>query len=815
MGKRLYWTALAGLTAVAGGNALAAPPAPLPAEQLDWQPWGDDAPSGALCRGRYVMPPYRLPPADTPGDVSSSSDRARYGEDGSVSLAGEVLLRRDNSQVEAPEVRVGPARESAQVTGPLALRDQGLLVRGDAAEVSLQSDAASVDVAHYVAHEARLRGDAQRLARLEDGRYRLTDASFTTCEPGSQAWRLVGSDILLDREAGFGTATHARLEVQDVPVFYWPWVRFPIDDRRQSGFLWPVLSASGDGLDYAQPYYFNLAPNYDATLTPRFITDRGFLLGGEFRYLQQGPSQQGYAGTIEGAYLANDQGKSSSNPNDPPDAFEGEDRWYVDYRHQGRLNQRMDYRLAYGAASDGRYFDDFGRDFGESDTAYLPRLALFDYSGDTWQLEARAQGYQRLDYPLAERDKPFYRLPSLTANARWDQDNGFYQQWRSNATYFWRDVIEQQVPLREAATGSRVHLAPALGWRADPSWGFLEPRVELLHTAYELDYGNLNTDRDTTLSRTVPVSSLDGGLVFERDLSAFGEGYRQTLEPRLNYAYVPAEDQQEFPDFDTNERAFSWGQLWSPYRFSGVDRVGDLNRLSAGLSSRLLEDDSGRQRLDVGVGQGFYFEDRYIDMNGDPDTLPDRDTNYAAWYRATRDRTPLVTNIDWQINDYWSTRYAWLYDTEREVTERNGIDLAYRDPRGHVLNLGYRWELQGFDPSADDPEDRLGYNREEFDVSFALQASKQVDLIGRYLYDNTNDRSLERLAGVQWNDCCYGLQLVWREWVEDNDTANTIADDYTDRGIFLRFIFKGLGGVGQEADSYFEQAIPGYRSTAF
>ncbi|PMR69997.1 LPS-assembly protein LptD [Halomonas heilongjiangensis] len=810
MGKRLTWTALAGLatSGLFSGPLSAAPPEPLPAESLDWQPWGEDRPADALCRGTYVMPGYRLPPPEG-GRVSSESDSAHYGEDGETILGGEVILRRDTSQLEAPRVRVPGSRESAFAEGPLALRDQNLLVRGEAAEFSLTSDAASIDTAHYVVHDHRLRGDAVRLQRLEDGRYRLSEASFTTCDPGSELWRLIGNDVVLDRESGFGTARHARLEMGRVPVFYWPWVRFPIDDRRHTGFLWPALGLSSDALDYAQPFYWNIAPNFDATITPRWITDRGLLLGGEYRYLF--PTD---AGQIEGAFLSSDDGGSSDNPNAASRRFEGEDRWYVDYRHAGRFDARTRYRLRYGAASDGRYFDDFGSDFSERHTSNLPRLAQLDYRGDVWQLDARAQGYQKLKDPLRDRDKPFYRLPSLTANARWSQDTGFYQQWRSNATHFWRDVDRNAVPLRESATGTRLHLSPATGWRFDRSWGHLEPRVEWLATAYDLDYAERDTDRDTSLTREVPVSSVDGGLVFERELELGGRDYRQTLEPRFNYAYVPARDQSEFPEFDTRERAFSWNQLWSPHRFSGADRVGDLNRLSLGVESRLLEDARGRERLSVGVGQSAYFDDRTIDMNGDPDTLPP-ESNFERHYRATRDRSPLVTRLDWRINDQWRSRWEWLYDDHLERTERASTDLQYRAPAGHVVNLGYRWELQGFDPSVRPSDDDFrDYNREEYDLSFAWKASPRVDMIGRFLYDHTNSRALEQLAGVQWNDCCYGLQLVWREWIDDNDTAR-IEDDFTDRGIFLRFVFKGLGGVGREADSYFEEAIPGYRSTAF
>jgi len=825
MAKRFSWTwtALAPLACagLASGPLLAAPPESLPADQLDWQPWGEARPADALCRGRYVMPGYRLPlpPGET---VASESERADYGAEGQTLLRGDVLLRRGSAQLEAPRVRVPGSRETVYADGPVALRDSGLLVRGDGAQLSLDSDAARIDTAHYVAHEQRLRGDAVRLARLEDGRYRLSEASFTTCEPGSDLWRLVGNDILLDRESGVGTATHARLEVGKVPVFYWPWLRFPIDERRQSGFLWPLLELSSDALDYAQPFYWNIAPNHDATITPRWISDRGLQLGGQYRYLFARD-----AGQLEGAYLADDRA-AGDEAGEGSTLANGEARWYLDYRHAGRVDARTDYRLRYGAASDGRYFEDLGRGFGEGDTGSLPRLAQLDHRGDVWQLQAKAQGFQKLDDPLRERDKPFYRLPSLSANARWRQQSGFYQQWRSNLTYFWRDAEadeqgfyrvgdrRQRIPIAEAANGARLHLSPATGWRLDESWGHLEPRLEWLATAYQLDYGSRETERDEGLTRSVPVATLDAGLVFERELDLGGRGYRQTLEPRVNYAYVPARDQTEFPDFDTAEQAFSWNQLWSPYRFSGSDRVGDLNRISLGLDTRLLADASGRERLSLGVGQAYYFEDRTIDMAGDPDLLPrspEEGGNFDRYYRATRDRSPLVTRADWQVNDHWRTRWQWLYDDHLEQTESTSLALQYRADAGHVVNFGYRWQLEGFDPSQED-EDVVNYDREEYDLSVAWQVGAHVDLIGRLLYDNTNDRALEQLAGVQWNDCCYGLQLVWREWIDDSDTANRITDDSTDRGIFLRFVFKGLGGVGGEADRYFEEAVPGYRATA-
>ncbi|MCM2130179.1 LPS-assembly protein LptD [Larsenimonas rhizosphaerae] len=807
MGQRTFWTAA--LTGVLAGTAHAAPPATLSADQLDWQPWGEDRPADALCRGRYVMPAYRIGAGQTPSQVRSSSDSAGYGSSGETILNGDVVLRRGNQQVEAPQVSVNQDRTNAHVSGPLAWRANGALVRGDSADIALNSDAAQVDSAHYVFHSQHSRGDAQSLARLKDGRYQLREASFTTCDPQSSLWRLIGSNVVLDRENGYGTATNARLEIEDIPVFYWPWLSFPLDDRRHTGALWPLISyGSSDGLDYSQPIYLNLAPNYDATLTPRYIQNRGAMLGGEFRYLF-GTDK----GAIAGAYLGSDEG--GDNPGGD-DSHKDQDRWYINYTHSGRFSERTRYDLKYGAASDGDYFDDFGQSFDEIDTDYLERLARLDYQGDVWHLQGRARGFQKMDYPLADDDKPFYELPALLAQARWDQSSGTYEEWNSTATYFWRDIDRNDVPLRESATGSRIHFAPAVGYRGDNSWGFFEPRAELWYSQYDLDYGNRNEasldGRDESPSVAAPVLSVDSGLIFERDFSAFDSRWRQTLEPRLYYAYVPERDQDDMPVFDTNPQSYSWNRLWSPYRFTGSDRIGDVNKLSYGVSSRFLEDATGRERLKLSLGQSRYFDDREVNDN-DPSKNYD-DPNSQYYYNDHREYSPAVAQVDWQLTRRWSARYAMLYDTERGRTEQNSTYLRYRDPGGSIVNLGYRWEVQGFDP-AGDSKDRLGYNRNEYDLSFAWKATAGVSLIGRYLYDETNSRALEKLAGVQFNDCCYGVEVAWREWIDDDDSANTIVDDETKRGIFLRFIFKGLGGIGQDPDPYFSEAVPGYQPGTF
>ncbi|XGA79349.1 LPS-assembly protein LptD [Halomonas sp. CH40] len=812
MGQRILraipMTLASGLLAVTATTAVAQS---AEGARLDWQPWAEEEARRQVCRGRYVMPGYRLSAGSDLREIGIETNASDYAADGEAMLRGDVVLRQGDRELQAERLFVPANRERVDAQGDFELRDGKALLRGEEATLYLEQDRGSIENSEYVLYEQRVRGEARRLEQLGEQLYRLRDASFTTCEPGQDSWQLVSSDIRLNQAEGFGVARHARLEVKGVPVFYWPWLRFPIDDRRQTGLLSPSVSFSSEQLDYTQPFYWNIAPNQDATITPRWLSDRGLLLGGQYRYL----TEHYGSGTLEGAWLNSDDGGSGGDAN----RYKGQDRWYLDVQHAGRINAASAYQLRYGGASDGRYFNDFSDNFGSSERSGMERLAQVDYQGERWRLDARMQGYQRLDDPLSDSDKPFYRLPSLTAAASWIRDDGLYAEWNSNATYFWRDVDQRQVPVREAANGSRVHLAPALGWRYEKPWGYLAPRAELWHTAYALDYGNRQTSRDTSPDRSVAITSVDAGLNFERELVLGGRDYRQTLEPRVNYAFVPRTDQVDLPEFDSRERAFSWDQLWSPKRFSGSDRVGDLNRLSLGFESRLIEDSNSQEHLSVGVGQSLYFSDRRVGIDGDDQSLPQQadvnpDVNPERFYQATRDRSPLVSRLEWQINPRWSTSAEWLYDDQRELTERTGVDIAYRHSRGHVVNLGYRWEIEGFDPALDPVDDNFrAYNREEWDISFAWKASPGLDLIGRYLHDQTNDRALEKLAGVQWNDCCYGLQLVWRNWVDDNDTAR-VADDFNDRGLFLRFVLHGLGGVGQDADSYFERTIPGYRPSA-
>ncbi|MGJ8524018.1 LPS-assembly protein LptD [Carnimonas sp. R-84981] len=829
MAQRLFWTASA-LTGVFSSLlpafTFAAPlPSSLPASQLDWHSWGDNRPEGELCSGYYLAPSYSISRPGQ-GKLNSQSDDAGYSDSGVTTLSGNVIVRQQDQQLQAGKATLDEDRSRVNLTGPVTYRQPNVLVRGTTGSAAVNSDAADVEQAHYVFHSSHARGDADRLERLDDGRYMMRNATFTSCDPDSTLWKIQGDKIVINRAEGYGTSTNTKFRIHDVPVFYWPWMRFPIDDRRLTGLLYPTIGVSSrNGFDYTQPIYLNLAPNYDATVTPRYMSDRGLMLGGQFRY-----RGERNAGILEGNYLPNDGGHSSGN--DPE--HHGDDRWFINYDHNGSFTDRLTYRMKYSRASDGSYFDDFGDTFDEQNRDNLQSLAMLDYAGDVWHLQARARGYQVMDDPVDPDDKPFNELPSLTANALWQQENGFYEEFNSNATYFYRneshdyynrdvhwrsdDMPGSKDYLTQKVTGARVNVAPAIGYRNDPTWGFFEPRVQMYLTQYDVDWKSpQNRDWDSSPNRTVPVFSVDSGLIFERHSSMFGHAYRQTLTPRLYYAYVPYRDQSKLPEFDTALRSPSFEDLWSPYRFNGIDRIGDVNKISYGVSSSFFDDDTGFQRFTFDLGQSYYFENRHV-TDDDPSKYfgPNGKGPRDKYnYDLTRDYSPAIARATWHINRDWSASYAMFYDTERGNAERNDLYVHYHNAdNGNAFNLGNRWEREGFDPSGD-RDDRLGYNRNEFDVSGSWAISPSVSLVGRYLYDQTNSRSLEKLAGIQFNDCCYAVQVAWRKYIDDNDTLNRIDDDDSKSGVFLRFIFKGLGGLGSDPEPYFQDAVPGYQRTRF
>jgi len=647
---------------------------------LDWVPRekltaAQLAETGPYCSGSYIEPIRpgmndKTNKSDAPTFIGAKASRYNT-EDQVGTLAGDVVLRQGSMQVESDEASLYQAESRAELNGDVRIRDNGALIVGDHADVQLDTGEAKVDNAEYVMHKSRIRGNALYAKRAENAIIRLKDGTYTTCEPNSNAWQLKGNNITLNPATGFGTATNVTLRVKDIPILYTPYIYFPIDDRRQSGFLPPTIGTGSDtGFMLVTPYYFNLAPNYDATLYPRYMSKRGMLVEGEFRYLTK--SSEGQFGA---AYL-NDEDTDRSKQSD----YE-KNRYMYNWQHKGGLDSRVMTQVDYTKISDPYYFQDLTTDqIGVKSADFVNQQGSVTYRGDSYTARLNAQQYQ---LATVSNITPYGRLPQITFNGQLPyHPEGLNFDYETEIVRFDRDLqngnftnedgtisprLDTNVQGLARANGDRLNLKPGVSLPMNWTYGFLKPSLKYQYTQYQLDLDGtgksqiaamspenqkLNGKFDSNQNRGVPIASVDSGLYFDRNTSYFGKNYRQTLEPRLFYLYVPKVDQEDIPVFDTSEYTFNYASLFRDNRFSGSDRVGDENKLSLGVTSRWIEDD-GFERQRISVGQAYYFKDREVQLPGI--AFKDRKD-------AQSDVSPYALEYEYRWNRDWRTTadYNWI-----------------------------------------------------------------------------------------------------------------------------------------------------------
>jgi LPS-assembly protein len=808
---------------------------------LDWVPRekltaAQLAETGPYCSGAYIEPirpgmDDKTPKSDAPTFIGAKASRYQQ-EEQVATLAGDVVLRQGSMQVEADEASLHQAENRGELNGDVRLRDNGALIVGDHAEVQLDTGEAKVDNAEYVLHKNNVRGNALYARRAENAIIRLKDGTYTTCEPNSNAWTVKGNNITLNPATGFGTATNATLRVHDIPILYTPYIYFPIDDRRQSGFLPPTIGASSDtGFSLLTPYYFNLAPNYDATLYPTYMAKRGLLLEGEFRYLTK--SSEGQFGA---AYL-NDDDDDRKDQSDYKDT-----RWLINWQDRSGLDSRLTSKIDYTKVSDPYYFRDLksGQE-GVSTSDYLNQQGAVYYRGDNYTATLNAQQYQ---LTTVTQITPYGRLPQLTLNGTLPyRPEGFKFDYETELVRFDRDLrtggytdeddnttprLDTNVIGLARANGDRLNLAPSISLPLTASYGFVTPKLKYVYTQYDLDLdsqGKRTLLADETYhsseNRSVPIFSVDSGLYFDRNTNWFGKDYRQTLEPRLYYLYVPEKDQTDIPVFDSAETTFNYASLFRDNRFVGSDRIGDENKLSLGVTNRWIED-NGFERQRFSIGQAVYFADRKVQLPG---------ISYEDRKDAQSDVSPYALEYEYRFNRDWRASSDFNWDPDSRSTRSGSAMLHYQpeDEPGKIINAGYRyrndqvrydqttgrWSVGGGDYGTPGTPGYIKdyYKIQQHDFSVIWPVVPQWSAIARWQYDYNRDRTLEAFGGFEYDNCCWKLRLINRYWVDyDESTQEIPQNEKGDRGVFLQIVLKGLGGVvGQKVESFLDKGIQGYR----
>lgn len=829
---------------------------------LDWVPRekltaAQLAETGPYCSGAYIEPIRpgmndSTKKSDAPTFIGAKA--SRYQQEQQVAtLAGDVVMRQGSMQVEADEANLYQAENRGELSGNVRIRDNGTLMVGDHADVQLDTGEAKVDNAEYVMHKSRVRGSALYAKRAENAIIRLKDGTYTTCEPSSNAWQLKGNNITLNPATGFGTATNVTLRVKDFPVLYTPYIYFPIDDRRQSGFLPPSFSTDSDsGFTLVTPYYFNLAPNYDATLYPRYMAKRGMLVEGEFRYLTKNSE-----GQFGGAYL-NDESNDRSKQTDSEKT-----RYMLNWQHKGGLDSRLMTEVDYTKISDPYYFQDLQTDqIGVKSADYVNQQGVVTYRGDNYTARLNVQAYQLAS---VSNITPYDRLPQITFNGALPyHPQGLDFTYETEVVRFERDLqtgyfkdkdggpfdpvtgtygtlrLDENVTGLARANGNRLNLKPGVSLPLNWSYGYLTPSLKYMYTQYDLDLDSkgkqgivaarnyaastgtryLGGDYSRNQNRGVPIASIDGGLYFDRQTQWFGKNYNQTLEPRLFYLYVPEKNQEDIPVFDTSEYTFNYASLFRDNRFSGSDRVGDENKLSLGVTSRWIED-NGFQRQRISIGQALYFKDRTVQLPG---------MDYRDRDDARSNVSPYALEYEYRYNRDWRTTAEYNWDPDSR-SPRSGSAMLHYQPENNpnkVVNVGYRyrndqvrynqntgkWEMGGnYGTPGQANYVKDYYKIQQHDFSVIWPIVPQWNVISRWQYDYNRNRTLEAFGGFEYDNCCWKLRLINRYWVKyDEFSQNAPQNESGDRGIFLQIVLKGLGGVmGTKVESFLDKGIQGYR----
>ena len=774
------------------------------ASDIDWVSYEDLTPEQQAllpdnCCGMYIAP--LLPTLEgEPGSANLKADRLEGQADEQVIMTGDVHIRQEDIYLRADTGNYDAESADADLQGNIRLRQDGMLMVGTDARIENAGERSSINNASYVLHEDNIRGTAEVIVYTDaDGIVTIDNGIFTRCEPGDNSWVVEGESILLNQATGRGLARNVKLRVGNVPVVYLPALTFPINDERATGFLAPTFGTTRDGgLDIATPYYLNLAPNYDATLTPRVMTDRGVMLGVEGRYRSRLSDN-----VLQMNYLPGDDQYDEAelllpDPVSPP----VEDRWQVSLDHIARLGRNLRSQVDYAAVSDIDYFQDLGNTGLYTTTqSYLNRTGGVQYRNRDWRFRFQALSYQLLDPTISEFNEPYKRLPRINVDGEFEHPLGFEYGVSTEYVNFDRDTDPDKLTAAQLAggamvTGQRLTIEPEISYPWSSPGAFVNPTVKYKYASYQLeDPTDVYTDDPT---RGVFVGTLDSGLIFERDLAFNEENMIQTLEPRLYYVYSDYEDQSDIPVFDSSNMTFSFNQLFREDRFSGKDRVGDTNQLTLAVTTRFLNE-RGRERASASIGQIQYFEDRRVTLRNAPG-LSNRRSSSAI---ASEFNVRLTDN--WRINSYLE------WDSTENNIEVGNFQFRYQSDINHILNFSYRYR-----DVAGNPINNSGFDRRirQTDVSGIWPVSQNWSLIGRWNYDHANSRDLETIAGLEYSNCCYSVRIIARQWIDNDALFYGNVDDNT--GVFLQFELKGFGSVlGGNVSGILNNGINGYREREY
>ena len=747
-----------------------------PFAHLDWYP--NQGPEPMLCSGGYIEPEiaYLAPNIEVGNQaIYAEADLSSADLQGGLArLTGGVMIQQANRLFTSGYGEVNNNEGTAFLENAVTFREPGLLLVGDRAETDFNSGVSSFHSAKLVMHAEHLRGSADQITRYDDQRVTFSSGSVTYCEPGNNDWAIASSDITLYPDKGYGTAKHMTFRVADVPVLYLPWFRFPIDNSRQSGFLYPSLSVSkSDGIDVSIPYYFNIAPNIDDTLTVRHIEKRGLLLENELRYMNDWSRNE-----LNVGFLSGDKKK------------DGENRWLTSLTHRGTPSERWSSQIDYTNIGDVDYFSDLGTSLEVQRADHLDQQGKLRYQGDGWDFLVNLHQYQTINDNIAS---PYQRTPQLllTGNERVsNRANLNYQAEYVRFTRDRKDFFPISTDLRRAEA-QRIHFRPTISHQTSRPWGFINGGLTLWHSSYDFEFPEDSSPDFIPNSVTAGIASLDSGLYIDRDFEFATNSYSQSLEPRLMLLHVDKSKSQPTPKqfgyFDSSQLSFSYNNLFDRYGWSGNDRVSATSQATIGVSSAIYND-KGAEKARLAIAQAYYLSDRELN-----DLRP-------GDISGTESSSNIALLAQWNITPSLRLRHDSEIERDNFSLEVQNYQLTWRPDDENLFYFSYRDRIN----SASNAE-----RTRQSDIAFRNQINPQWATIGRWQHDIENRQRLDTVLGLEYGTCCWKMRLTAREWLTTSNLRGSQAE--YDRGLFLQFVLRGLGSFGGDGGRSLIEEITGFK----
>jgi LPS-assembly protein len=718
--------------------------------------------------------------------INVKSNYSEIFENEISSYFGNVEIKRADQQMFSNAANYDSVTGKLDAQGDVYYSDDDLSVHTDSATFDLANDQVKLHDVLFIAPGAPLRGHAGAVQRESKTISHYQDVAYTSCPTGNQDWVVHASELEIDKEDGRGSAKNAWLEFKGAPVFYSPYLSFPTDSRRSSGFLAPSFgSTQRSGFNISTPYYFNIADNYDATFRPRYLTKRGILLAGEGRYLTESSRGQANLEVLPNDYLRNNQ-----------------PRYFGSFKNATRFTDRIHANVDLNFVSDKNYFAELGSALSMPNFSYLKSQADVGYYGDEINAVARVENYQSIDKFLTGEKLPYRKLPQVNVNLKHEFDQlpaPVNVAMENEFVYFQHTSL---------LNGQRSNIKPSISVPLQSASAYVTPKLSLQYTNYFLS-NPLAAGDSRQIDRTLPIFSTDSGMTFERSLNLGGKNFSNTLEPRLYYLYIPRTNQNDIQVFDTAVYDMWFNTLFRENRFSGIDRMQDANQITAAMTSRLIDEQTGKERAKFSLGNIVYFQDRTVTM---PIINSSTGEKIGDAPIETSRFSNIIGELSTRINDHVAIDSGLQWNPHDSDIARGKAILHLTNQPNEILNVGYRYRKN----TIPDLPQAISTGISQSDVSFSYPIIDNWSAIGRWQYSLLYNSTQESFFGIEKENCCWKFRVVGRRYVNNlNVYYNGEVPDtqgVSQTGVFFQVELKGLTGMGEKLDTFLEQNIYGYRS---